>query len=318
MHNDLWGIDASLVAAATTGSPTPAVPLGWNLITPDNTPGVPPARVGYSLTTFGGGIVMYGGVSLLPTAPPGTLPDVCFTPSTAAQFCHFHTNIWALIPGDIQANLNSLTGANWLRLAEVGAYAGPVPLGRFDMIAGAMGDQLFMHGGTTAAGPSNELWAYNLVSQTWQIVAPSVPAPSAASDLGYGVGVLLSRHLYRYVQAIDANGYPMSGSGQLWRWTPSASGGAGPGPAPASTWPTAATGALVVGILLALVNTGLLIAIARNAGASLLPDAISSWACAMPSLGGGKGGSGGGRRAVPADGFYTSVAEGAQYEAPTA
>lgn len=48
----------------------------------------------------------------------------------------------------------------WVRFGENGANGGPVPAGRVEHTAGAMGDQLYVYGGVTATGISNELWAY--------------------------------------------------------------------------------------------------------------------------------------------------------------
>ena len=44
LHNDIWGIDATLVAAATNLSPPPLIPLSWNMIADDNTQGFPPGK----------------------------------------------------------------------------------------------------------------------------------------------------------------------------------------------------------------------------------------------------------------------------------
>jgi hypothetical protein len=101
-------------------------------------------------------------------------------------------------------------------------------------VAGARGDQLFVYGGFTASGATTELWAFNLISQSWAMVTPSSPAPGAATDLGYGVGAFLGRHLYHYAQAANSNG-PIPGAGQLWRWAPAASSGAAPAPEASSS-----------------------------------------------------------------------------------
>lgn len=45
----------------------------------------------------------------------------------------------------------------------------------------------------TAAGPTSDMWAYNLVTQTWQIVAPSAPAPGPNTDVVLGVGLVIGR-----------------------------------------------------------------------------------------------------------------------------
>lgn len=294
-HNDLWALDAS----ALINQVTP--PARWVQVQPDGVTGFPPGRVGYSVTPFGGGAVMYGGVSV--DNSPGVLPMVCFSPSTSSV-CHFHTSVWVFLPGVRQPEAGSITGAQWLRLADAGAYGGPAPVGRFDHVAGAVGDQLFVHGGTTAAGPVSELWAFNLVSHTWQAVAPSAPSPAVSSDLGWGVGAVIGRHLYRYAQATDpVSGMPLPGTGQLWRWAPVASAGAVTPAAPAPGTHPGVVAALVIGLLLIIVNTGLLVAVARHADA--LPEGLMTCGgvCSRVT---GRGGSG---RVPPGDGFYTSVHE---------
>lgn len=275
MHNDLWAIDSARLAAAPTGGTGGDLPLMWAQVQGDGTPGFPPGRVGYSLSaTTGTMAVLFGGVSLAPNAPPGSLADICFTPATAAQFCVFHRSVWGFFPGDRQAGAGAQTGAAWVHLAEAGAYGGPTPAGRFDHTAGVIGDQLFVFGGTTAAGPTAEMWVYNLVSQAWGQVAPSAPAPVAPlTDLGYGVGVVMGHHMYRLAQAVDpASGVPLPNTAQVWRWAPTASSGGGaPPPADPPMHPGTVAG-LTLGVLLSLVNTALLVALGRNAGA--LPEAL--------------------------------------------
>ena len=120
-----------------------------------------------------------------------------------------------------------------------------------------MGDQLFIYGGTTALGTTTELLAYNLVSQTWAVVAPSSPAPSIMSDIGYGAGCLVGRHIYQFVQSIDSSGSPMPNTGQLWRWAPSAGGGGGGGGgggAAAAETPPALTAGVAIAVLVGIAN----------------------------------------------------------------
>lgn len=49
-------------------------------------------------------------------------------------------------PGNRAAGTNTVTGAQWLRIGEQGAYGAPGPAGRMGHIAGAIGDQLFVYG----------------------------------------------------------------------------------------------------------------------------------------------------------------------------
>ena len=132
-----------------------------------------------------------------------------------------------------------------------------------------MGNQLYIYGGVTAQGISTELWAYNLVSQTWALVAPSSPAPG----LPAGAGTTIGSHFYVWTQDRAS-----SAPGQLWRWRP----------APPSGFPqrssssgytdaTAAghTAGIVLGLLLALGNLYVLARLAQNGSVDLLPGVIS-------------------------------------------
>jgi hypothetical protein len=262
MHSDMYAIGSGTII---TGQTLPAP--SWSLVASDNTPGFPSPRVGYTLTTFGTVLILFGGVNVLPSSPVGTLPSVCFSPSSSSM-CEFHSHVWKFEPGNPgPPSEMTVTGAQWQRLS---GSAGLAPSGRFDMTAGAVGDQLFAYGGTTATGPSSELWAFNLVSLAWAQVSPSAPAPSLATDLGYGVGAVIGRHLYHYAQAADANG-PIVGTGQLWRWAPVASsGGASTSTPTTSTLSSGATASVVIGLLIGLANLGLLIALVRAS------DALSS------------------------------------------
>ena len=255
-HNDIWAVDFTGLITQQSSPPQ------WVQVTADGVQGVPPGRVGYTLTPFGVGMTLYGGVSV-DGAPPPFGVFRCFEPAFAAQ-CHFHTHVWAFVPGNRgQPVQNSLTGTSWIMLNEGAAYAnGPVPAGRVNHVAGAMGDQLYSFGGITSTGPSSELWAYNLVSQTFQQVVTTSPWPSAVgTDLGFSAGLVVGRHLYIAVQRTDpVTRRVMPGTVTLWRWAPSASGGAGPGPqaAPAKSDPAIVAG-LVIAILVGLANLGLVV-----------------------------------------------------------
>ena len=253
-HNDLYAIGAGTIISGQT-QPPPA----WSQVAPDGLAGFPPGRVGYNLFTFGTVIILFGGVNVLPSAPTGTLPDVCFSTATS-NLCEFHHHVWAFRPGNPGPPSEiTVTGAQWSLLS---GGSGAAPAGRFDATGGALGDQFFIYGGTTAAGPSAELWAFNLVSQTFGLVAPSSPAPSAATDLGYGLGALIGRHIYHYAQPIATNGMPIPGGGQLWRWAPSASSGGPPAAAAAACAASAAvvnghTAGMAISVLLLVVVTAL-------------------------------------------------------------
>lgn len=288
-HNDVWALDSAALMSTRSGA--------WQLAAPDGLPGMPPGRMAYSLTAFGTVVIMYGGVSIDSPAP-GADARACYSPATSAV-CTFHHSVWVFAPGNKQAGTGTVSAAQWQRIPDAGAYGAAGPAGRMSHVAGAMGDQLFVYGGITASGATTELWAFNLVTQTWQQVAYGAPAPTLAGDIGMGAGLVIGRHLYKYVQALDpASGRVVPYTGQLWRWAPSASAGAGAPPEPAAPLHPAAVAAFVVTILLTAANSALLVALARSGGA--LPD----W---LGSCGGGYK-----RPAAPVDdGFYSSSATAA-------
>ena len=295
-HNDLWALPAGTVV---TGFSLPYA--SWAQAAGDGMPGFPPGRVGYSFTAFGTAIVLFGGVSVLPSAPPGTLPDVCFDPTQAAAHCDFHSHVWVFTPGNPgPPGELKVTGDQWRRLGGGGAPggAGPAPTGRFDHISGAISDQLFVYGGTTASGPSTDMWAYNLLTQVWGKVVPTQPAPDAASpgDAGYGVGSWMGHHFYRFRQEVDASsGMPVSGTGQLWRWAPAAVGGAMPAPSspaqPATgvTLASGPTAGITLSVMLGLANAFMLLLLGRSSGAFGSLDALGGcggWCTAKRGAGG--------------------------------
>ena len=76
------------------------------------------------------------------------------------------------------------------------------------------------------------------------------------------VGALIGRHIYHYAQPIAANGMPIPGGGQLWRWAPSASSGGPPAAAAAACAASAAvvnghTAGIAISVLLLVVVTAL-------------------------------------------------------------
>ena len=200
VSNDLWSLDLTTSVTNPTGS------NAWAQISPQADPttgiiaGYPFPRVAYSFTAYQVGAVMYGGIS----SPAGTDPfaTCIFNPSpTPNPGCFFHQNVWALLPGQFVPPSAAL-GPNypsgqmppsaWVRLGENGVSPGAVPDGRALHTAGAMGDNLFVYGGITAKGPSNELWAYNLMSQAWGLVTSVGPQPPRGA--GFGVGCIVGFH----------------------------------------------------------------------------------------------------------------------------
>ena len=271
-HNDVWALD--LTQALAAGAPTQQ----WAQVAADNVPGLPSARVGFTLLAFNVGAMLFGGVALLPGAPAGSNPYNCFGAAfIALGFCDFHSHVHAFLPHNRAPVANSVTGAQWLQLGGDGANGGPAPTGRFEHAAGAFGDQMFVFGGITALGPVSELWAYNLHSQTWGRVAPSSPWPSAGF---YGTGAWLGRSFW--ILAAPGGGRPPPGQApqpnQLWRWSPGGGGGGGGGGAQAGAAPgvNAGTAAgLAVAILVGLANLAFAVFQARKAAGSAYAPAAS-------------------------------------------
>jgi hypothetical protein len=216
-YNDLLALDMS---SAITGQPQT-----WTTVSPaaaagGAVAGYPPPRFGYSWTSYQVGAILYGGLSI---DTPGASPFVCFRAPTTPG-CHFHTHVWAFLPGLGNAKVaGGVPAGAWVMLNTAGANGGPTPAGRVEHVAGAMGDQMYIYGGLTAAGPSTELWTYNLVSQTWAPISASSPSPQSGFFAGWSSGAVIGRHLYIY-----QTDFRSSEPGQLWRWAPSASFGGPP------------------------------------------------------------------------------------------
>jgi len=248
-HNDIWAVDFATSITTTT-------PASWVQLIGDNVVGSPPARVGYSFTDFGLGMVMYGGASI---DAGGVDPDICFDPSSSSV-CHFHDTVWAFTPGFRGANalIPPLSTSTWIKLPDSGVR----PTGRFDHTAAAMSNQLFIYGGTTSTGTTSELWVYNLQTNIWAQVTQSSPSPSIFSDIGYGAGIGIGRHLLQFVQAIDSTGNPIANQGQLWMWSPSSSSSSGSSNQNSGCGNTSdrtgSIAAFVILILLAIANLTLL------------------------------------------------------------
>ena len=134
-HNDVWAVDLGQWLTRPQSDPA-----GWVQVAADGTTGVPPGRVGYSITNFAVGMVIYGGVSLLPPNARGYLPDVCFDP-TQSSLCDYHDSVWAFVPGNKLSTPGpgAITAASFLHLNQGVVSGGVTPAGRFDHTAGAMG-----------------------------------------------------------------------------------------------------------------------------------------------------------------------------------
>lgn len=245
IHNDMYGIDLQGIIMKS------GVSASWVQVTADNVNGVPSPRIGYSWTGFGSHTVIMGGV----TPPVGSTFLVCIqTPSQ----CQFHGSIWFYAPGNKGLPAaGSITGTSWQILSEAGAYGGPVPVPRFLHAAGSSGDQLFVYGGISQQGVLNDMWAYNLVSQTWAPITQTAPWPT---NIQRGVGTMIGRAFFVY--AWDGRG------NSLWRWFPTASSGANTNP-PSSNAPHPGTVAgLVIAALLGVANLAFVIILYRRSSGS--------------------------------------------------
>jgi hypothetical protein len=264
MHNDMWAMDVSGVLN-TQGN------AGWELIQPDNIPGLPSARIGYTFTPFNVIALMFGGVSLTSNAPVGSNPYQCGQADFVAQgFCIFYQDVYGLFPGNQPPRQGSVAATRWSQLPLAGANNGPVPTGRFEHAAGYLGDQLFIFGGLTATGPTTELWAYNLHYQTWALVQTTNPWPTNF----YGTGLYLGYSFYviGYTGAPGVRPDPTLPV-QLWKWSP---GGSNP-PSNSNSDNTASmnaiatghTAGIVIGLLLGFANLGFLIILYRKIGGNV-------------------------------------------------
>lgn len=220
-YNDMYALDLNTALAGQPASWVQVSPAAVNGVVP----GYPAPRIGYSIVSYQIGAVLFGGLS---NTAPGSSPFDCFR-TPAAPTCFFHTHVHVFLPGlGNPKAANGMPAGAWLDLSPTGANGGPMPTGRVEHVAGAMGDQMYVYGGMTATGPSTELWTFNLVSQTWALCSQGSPAPPAPGlGFGWAAGAVIGRHLYIYSQE-----WQSTTPGQLWRWAPSASFG---GPASASS-----------------------------------------------------------------------------------
>ena len=327
-YNDLFAMEL----AYNVGMAQPPVTdqgVGWVQVSPAATgavPGYPGPRVGSSITPFHTHAFLFGGVSRTdPTADPneciyGGNPNDPNSPPAPTD-CFFHQHVHGFQPSGMTGQItssavfgppvlpaNSVPGTLWTQWASNGYGGNPAITGRADHTAGAMGNQFFVLGGVVAPGVRvSELWAYNLVTQTWG----QVQSPGAAPGVGRAVAEVIGMHYYVLLQE---NFYPPSPNNppaqpaQLWRWRPSLtfppSGGGGAGYDAATA--RGHTAGIVIGILIGLGNLYVLILLAGNAGVALLPEALSSLLSGLPVVGACVGG---GKPAVP--GYYSSAPSGA-------
>jgi hypothetical protein len=316
----------------------PASVQSWTQVSPlaqasGAVAGYPDPRVSPTITPFHHRAFLFGGASrtLL-----GADPTECFRSLPAPTDCFFHHHVHSLTPSSLpqpfgipngmpQYYPNSLSASVWQQLGAGGVNGLPGITGRVQHAAGAMGNQLYVYGGVTAAGPVSELWAYNLVricarappasllsalltapslfkqfSETWAMVAPSNPSP----PLGFSAGEIVGSFFYVYSQPPLGSGTP----GSLWRWRPAmASVPSSSGSGYSSALANGHTAGIVIGILIGLGNLYCLFALVGNAGVSLVPE----WTGRLPVVGQYFGG---GARGAP--GFYSSSNAGVNAAGP--
>jgi hypothetical protein len=304
--NDMFVLD--LVAAVTQPPGGAAVP--WTVVSPpvdatNTVPGYPPPRVGYSWTPFDIGSFMYGGISY--NAPGGDPFQQClFVPPTAPvdPNCQWHENLWGLLPSYTANGIVPATA--WFRLANQGANGSPTPRGRVLHSSGRMGNQLYVYGGITQAGPTSELWAYDLMSQQWALTTSSGGGPA---DGGWGIMVTMGFRIFVYSQGYNPVTGIVPNSGQLYVWTPSPFRGGPSSPDSSSSSSLGLsiayghTAGIVLGLLLGGLNLYVLVRLAQNSRVDLGCGASAGG-------GGGKGGAG----------YYVAAPGGiaSAYEAPSA
>lgn len=328
MLNDLWVLDIASVS--------PSTPAPWQLVSPAADPtsgavaGYPSGRIGYTWTPFEIGAILFGGLSNDVAKGGSGNPEDCFvqppTPMPTSCFWHFHVHRFT--PGSGRSDISNcastpsgcMPAAAWVNLAPGTVPGGAVPAGRMQHSAGAMGDQLFVYGGITATGLSNELWNYNLVSQTWALVNQGFVNPTSSGGNGgfgtFSTATVIGHHVYAWVQQFDRNG-PQAASGQLWKWDPSIqyagadasadadAGGIDPQDAGQNT-------GIVFGLLLGIANLWYLYCIADNSGVTVMPSCFSR----LPVVGNYFSG---GSSPKAAGGFYSSSSSAAAagaYSAP--
>jgi hypothetical protein len=297
--NDLYAISQTALVAGQQNVP-------WIQVSPNAVanvvPDYPPARVGYTWTSFTIGAIMMGGLSL--NNPDGSPapgdPFTCIRSNPPPAGCFWHSHVWAFLPGTGNAKTaQGVPATAWLRLGQNAARGGAVPAGRIEHCAGNMGDQLYIYGGVTATGPVNDLWAYNLVAQTWAQVAPSSPSPSGRTGTFWSTGVVLGHSFYVFETAPADPTTGARGAGTLWRWQPSAGGGDAPAAAGGVSSAVVAghTAGITLTVMMCLATLYIAVLLAQNAGVALVP----SCGGALPSFGGG-----GGAAKTSASGFYSS------------
>jgi len=147
--------------------------FGFVKLVPAGVPGLFAPRGGFSLDVYGNSVVLFGGLTRAVDAPvpfPG-----CAAPGSN---CTTFNDVWRWSPGLPQKPLAtcSKTDACGWTLAQV---TGAPPPPRFNHATGVLLNNLYVFGGTNAAGAVlQDFFVLNLSTDTWAPVAPvGTPLP---------------------------------------------------------------------------------------------------------------------------------------------
>jgi len=119
----------------------------------------PPPRNSHTAVVFGGQLVIFGG--FYHNASQGEVS--CNDP---ADDCFYYNDIWIYSPN----------ADKWTQLMPYG----DAPQPRWGHSASVIGEDMYIFGGTTAAGTVlNDLWGYNFPYGVWQKLSPQGTVPAA-------------------------------------------------------------------------------------------------------------------------------------------
>jgi len=119
----------------------------------------PPPRNSHTAVAFGGQLIVFGG--FYHNASQGMVG--CSDP---LDDCQYMNDIWTYSPGSDK----------WTQLMPYG----DVPIARWGHSASVVGEDMYVFGGTNAAGSVlNDLWGYNFPYGVWQQLSPAGKIPSA-------------------------------------------------------------------------------------------------------------------------------------------
>ena len=164
--NAMWAADlAGFFANVTNGPGDPGATLPWVRVQPINSPGVFSGRGAFSLNTYSGTILLFGGLTRALPGPNGPDP-VCALPGSA---CVTFNDLWlfqpGLMSGPLSAALCNNANCGWRAVGVTGAS---IPPPRYGHAAGVLADNLYVFGGVTASGSFlSDLWVFNIEDRVW-------------------------------------------------------------------------------------------------------------------------------------------------------